>query len=99
MRSCCRHRRPLSIRNVHEFAEENLVFAADNDVLLGLLELLSLFLFRLVLLHVGVDLTSRLRLDHSLSLGPLGKADLRDLVQLGLVNALVAATETAQSAL
>jgi len=86
------NRRPLAIRNVHEFAQENLVLAAYNNILLRLLERLCLSLLSLVLFHVGIDDLSLSRFEHCMCCLAFRRVtNLRNLVQLGLVDALMAA--------
>lgn len=86
--------RPFTIWDVNKFAQQDLVLAADDDILFWLLELLRLFLLGLELLQVGLDLPSLLRLDNPHRVVAAdGLADLRDLVELLLVYALVTATQ------
>ena len=67
-----------------------MILATNEDVFLRLLELSSFALFSLVLLHLGVDDLSMSRFSDRGQLRAGRVANLRDLVQLGLMNALMA---------
>ena len=81
---------PLSIRNVNKFAQKNLILSANDNVFLRLIECCSFFLFSLKFAHVSFNDASLVWLDHSLRCKFLRMANLRDLIELGLMDALVA---------
>lgn len=74
-----------------------MVLAANDDVLLGLLELLGLLLLSLVLALIGLDGSGLVGLDNLGHHSSRGLANLRNLVELGLVNPLVAITQNTQA--
>ena len=81
---------PLSIRNVNKFAQKNLILSANDNVFLRLIECCSFFLFSLKFAHVCFNDASLVWFNHSLRCKFLRMANLRDLIELGLMDALVA---------
>lgn len=89
--SCRGHGGPLAVRNVDKFAQKDLVLAADYNILLGLLEL-SGFLFLLFkFAQIGINVASLVWLDNFGRIVANWLANLCNLIELGLVDPLVAA--------
>ena len=91
MSSCRGHGGPLAVRNVDKFAQKDLVLSADYNILLGLLEL-SGFLFLLFkFAQIGINVASLVWLDNFGRIVANWLANLSNLIELGLVDPLVAA--------
>lgn len=90
LRRSRRHRRPLAVRDIHKFAQKDLILAADDNILFRLLELGSLLLLLLELPQIGFHFAGLLRLDNFRCVRADGLANLGNLVELGLVDFLVA---------
>lgn len=82
------HRRPFAIGNINEFAEENLVLATHDNVLLRLLELSGLFLLSFELFKASFHSASIFRLRNLLNMCSSGHTNLGDLIELCLVDFL-----------